>query len=186
MKRLTYRRWIRRTLTIATAGLVLSACDEDLKTPTGFDQTELDVSLLAPGVHAVITMPDLRLEGGPTEARLHLIPVGIESGIGSFQGELEWDPERVRVIPGDSPGGIMVAWNLVRPGLIRFAGASVTGVGLEPILEFTVDAQQEVSAEMFSIRVEELVGSSEFTNVLPQFVRRPHPALVESLVGVLR
>jgi hypothetical protein len=169
-----------------TSVLVLVGCSDELATPTDVILAELDVSRLPPGVHAVITVPGLRIEGGGTTARLHLIPIGGEYEVASFQGELEWSPDEFEITEVEQFENILVAWNLVRPGLIRFAGVAVEGIGVEPFLRLNIETSGKLSSEMFEIRIEELIKADGFEDLLPEYASGSHPTLARSLVGVMQ
>lgn len=48
--------------------------------------------------------------------------------VGSFSGEVTFDP-RFAVAGAELPDGLLLDWNAVAPGRVRFAGISTSGVG---------------------------------------------------------
>ncbi|HEU0053564.1 MAG TPA: hypothetical protein VFQ39_10320 [Longimicrobium sp.] len=156
----------------------LAACGDDGGTnvkPKPVDPTEN----LSTGIHPVLIASD----PGPTTSyiTLQLRPVRIEARIAGYQGELTYDPATLELTGAEFPSGVEGAWNLASPGVVRFAGTALEGVDAQgTVLLLRYIRKGTVTDQAFTVSVAELVGNASLDDLLPLYVSRDHPLLVES------
>jgi hypothetical protein len=169
-------------LALLPAVVALSACKDDLAKPLDRlgDQDPAVLKDLPPGIYPVFSALGWTTEkrGGPFHTSVYLIPVKIAEEIGSYQGELQYDPNSVSINDVQVPPGLMAVWNEVAPGVIRFAGISVEGLAKSPILLFDVDSDGPIRATHFKVRVEEVVAAREFVNLTGEVATQEAPILL--------
>ena len=126
-----------------------------------------------PGIHPVLVVTGESAAGATLELYLERVQVAEE--VASVQGELRFDPTRVRVTAGQVPRGMTGAWNQAGPGRIRFAGIAPEGIGPGPVLALTLAVRQPVAAETFELTIQELFSASfaDLTPLLRQAGSRP-------------
>jgi hypothetical protein len=141
---------------------------------------------LEPGIHPVISIPGWTPDAGEGsfEVHLHLISVGVSERIGSFQGELRYDSQVVEVLDGEVPIGLLGAWNITGPGVIKLAGVNPEGLGASAVLSLTVHASGSLQGRHFEVRLEEVSAAEGFGSLRHQVVQRPHPVITRERVGV--
>jgi hypothetical protein len=167
----------RAALALALAAFA-AACGDDGGTnakPKPVDPTEN----LPTGIHPVIIASD----PGPTTSyiTLQLRPVRIEAKVAGYQGELTYDATLLELTGADFPAGVEGAWNLASPGVVRFAGTALEGVdGQGTVLNLRYIRKSPVTDQAFTVRVAELVGNANLDDLLPLYVDRDHPVLVDS------
>ncbi|HYR08445.1 MAG TPA: hypothetical protein VEQ60_11770 [Longimicrobium sp.] len=162
--RIRAARW---TAAAAAVLALLGGCDNTL-------QTQTEIPILPPGVHAVVVVTPAA-PGSPAEVQLHLRREGVQTPIASYQGELRYDVSRLTVQGGSFPAGVVGAWNEVEPGRIRFAAASLEGLAGTLALTLRATPRGEIGESAFQVRMDELVGTTAFENLTPRFVHREHP-----------
>ena len=173
-------RWIRTGAVVALVAFA-GACDDDpVQVPEAGGLPADELEGLAKGLHPVVSVPGLGSwsQGSPTTIRLHLQAVDVPGTVQSYQGELRYDPDRLQVREAAFPDGFLGAWNVVEPGVLRFAGVTLEGVDVRPVVELTVTAAQRPSATDFQVVLEEVVGSDAdgtFQDLTPQVVTRSNP-----------
>jgi hypothetical protein len=118
----------------------------------------------APQVRAAATVT--ADEAGPrVELRLARAPSA--PAVGSFAGELRFDPGTLALAGGEVPAGLLVLWNEVEPGRVRFAGASTEGFGDGPVLVLRFRGRGGVPADAFGVRLEEAFGVNARVRLAP-------------------
>jgi hypothetical protein len=118
----------------------------------------------APQVRAVAAVA--AGEGGPrVELRLARAPSA--PAVGSFSGELRFDPGTLTLDGGEVPAGLLVLWNQVEPGRVRFAGASTEGFGDGAVLVLRFRGRGAVPADAFRVRLEEAFGVNARVRLAP-------------------
>lgn len=168
---------LRAACGVVLLATALGAC-HDVPTVPGPGGVPPELRGLPPGIHPVLTLP----AGAPrpqeiTRIRLHLYQVGQQDRIASWQGVIHYDPEAVEVVDGAFAEGLMGAWNVVEPGVLRFAGISLEGVGNAAAVELTVKALRHLRASDFRVELEEVVSTAAFTDVTETVSTAPAPLL---------
>ncbi|HEX2092061.1 MAG TPA: hypothetical protein VHG28_06645 [Longimicrobiaceae bacterium] len=128
---------------------------------------------LGPGIHPVVVLAGG--SGNTADVQLHLRRVQVESGIASYQGEFTYNVRSLTLRSAELPRGIAGAWNETAPGKIRFAGAALEGVGDRPVLVLHFDTRGAIGAADFGVKIEEVVGSSDFRSLSSRLVVRDQP-----------
>lgn len=159
---------VRRGGAIALA-LAMAACD-DAAAPTAVEPPPV----LGRGIHPLVVLAASAGDTARVELRLHQVEMKAE--ISSFQGELAYDTTRLAFAGAEVPGKLMVAWNPVAAGRVRFAGASLDGMGDAPMVVLRFVPAGEVSADLFRLSLEEVVAEEgSFQNLTSQIVARERP-----------
>lgn len=172
---------VSRVLVLPFVVLALVACEDDVTAPLSAG-LPIELQQLEQGIHPVLSIPALDRTGGGAlvEIYVHLRSVGVEGPVASYQGEFRFDPDALSVVEGRFPEGLLGAWNEVEPGLIRFAGISLEGLGDGVALTLTVDTHRALAARDFQINIEEVVRAEGFTDLTDQVVRRDAPILTRT------
>jgi hypothetical protein len=161
---------VSRTLTLVLSLGLMSACDNALETQA---QEPDQLQGLGPGIHPVVVLANQTGSSARVEVRLKKVEV--PGTIASYQGELGFDTQGLTLVGAELPQGVMGAWNETRPGVVRFAGAAMNGIGDGPVLVLRFTAKGTVKADAFTIRMEEVVASNDFTNLTAKVIAREHP-----------
>lgn len=163
--------WTRRggALLVALGMAALAAC-EDAAAPTTVEPPPV----LGRGIHPLVVLAGSAGDTARVELRLHQVEMKAE--ISSFQGELAFDTTRLALAGAEVPGKLMVVWNPVAGGRVRFAGASLDGMGDAPMVVLRFIPTGAVSADLFKLRLEEVVADEgSFQNLTTQVVARERP-----------
>ncbi|HET6232837.1 MAG TPA: hypothetical protein VFE05_22365 [Longimicrobiaceae bacterium] len=151
-------RTARRALALAGFALLAACSDATAPVRTG----ELPANLER-GIYPLISVASQTKSAAQVE--LYLKRVQVSPSLASFQGELTYDPRIMTLDHTDLPPGIIGATNEVSPGHVRFAGASIDGVGDVPVLELRFTTHGELSRGAFGVKVEEVVGAGDLANL---------------------
>lgn len=170
-----------KVLVLPSVLLAVVACQDEVTAPLS-SGLPIELQRLEQGIHPVLSIPALDRTGGGelVEIHLHLRSVDVEGPVASYQGEFRFDPDALSVIEGRFPEGLLGAWNEVEPGLVRFAGVSLEGLGEGAALTLTVETHRSLAAGDFQINVEEVVMAEGFTDLTDQVVRRDVPILTRA------
>lgn len=162
--------WLARgALALAMGMGALAGCERAGETTAVEPPVEL-----APGIHPAVVLG--ARAGDTVRAELRLHQVQMSARVSSFQGELAYDAGELELAGAELPRGLMVAWNEVERGKIRFAGATTEGLGGEPMLVLRFVPRAVVSAALFELRMEEIVAEAEgFQDVTARVVARERP-----------
>jgi hypothetical protein len=106
------------------------------------------------GVHPLVVVAGAA--GGSTRVTVLLPRTEGGTQVASYQGELRYDGGEITPTRVEFPSGVAGSWNLTSPGRIRFAGASVDGIGEGPMVTLHVRAPRAVQASDFNSTLEEL------------------------------
>ena len=128
---------------------------------------------LAPGIHPLMVVTNQ--SGGTATLALYLKQVQVNATVASYQGELSYDPSVLKLEGAELPQSVVGAWNETKPGQVRFAGAAMTGVTAGPVLTLRFTSKGTVQAEIFKLRMEEVVGAKDFENLTGKVVAREQP-----------
>jgi hypothetical protein len=160
---------VRRGGAFALALAALAACD-DAAAPTVVEPPPV----LGRGIHPLVVLAGSAGDTARVELRLHQVEMKAE--VSSFQGELAFDTTRLALAGAEVPEKLMVVWNPVAAGRVRFAGASLDGLGEAPMVVLRFIPSGRVSADLFKLRLEEVVAEEgSFQNLTTQIVARERP-----------
>lgn len=162
----------RAALSALVLGAGLSACDAPMASPPPGPSPEL-----GPGIHPVLVVESQR--DGRAVLQLHFERVDVAADIASLQGELRYDAQRMTLEEATFRPGLAGAWHQGEPGRIRFAAATLDGLGEAPALTLTFAAAAGVRATDFAVAMEELVARETFAPLTAQVVPYEHPRLEE-------
>jgi hypothetical protein len=115
-----------------------------------------------PQVRAVATVT-ADAAGARVEVRLVRAPAA--PLVGSFSGEVTFDA-RFAVAGADLPSGLMVDWNAVAPGRVRFAGISTAGIGDGVVLTLRLTGAVPSPAAA-AVRLTEATGTDARVRLAP-------------------
>lgn len=172
----------------------LTACDEDPTEPSGVPE---ELGQLEPGIHPVLAVSDLPQaeDGRPGDAgirpegpelaaitiRIRLQQVRLDGQVASYQGELTYDVERMELLDGTVPDGIVGAFHEPETGRIRFAGASVEGIASDAeVLVVRFRPTGSVDQSAFSLEMEEVTAAGDLRDMTTKVVNRKVPLLVKA------
>lgn len=162
--------WISRSRLVAVLlGLGLVAGCKDTVQPQEPDVLEG----LRPGIHPIVVVASRA--GASARVELQLRRVQVDAKVSSYQGELQYDTRVMKLEGAELPTGIMGAWNETAPGKVRFAGATLEGMGDGAVLTLRFTTTGAIRAEGFKVRMEEIVASSDFQNLSTKVVSREQP-----------
>ena len=164
------------SMILPLALLALGACKDRTVAPSA---TRPELQGLGPGIHPVLSIPDLASSaaGQTLQVSLHLEGVQIDKPVSSYQGEFRFDPDALSVVSGSFPKGILGAWNEIEPGRIRFAGVAMDGLGETAALGLTVQAKRPLQATDFHVAMEEVTSVEGFTDLTQKVVTQDAPIL---------
>jgi hypothetical protein len=105
---------------------------------------------------------------GTAQAELGLrqVPGGIS--LGSYQGELVYNPQVLTLQSAELPAGVIGDANEVSPGHVRFAGSALDGVTGSSVLKLRFAVKGTVVRESFSATFEEVTDATEFADITAQ------------------
>lgn len=152
---------------IIFAMLVMVGCEDEQLVAPGSSPLPAEIAALPAGIHPILSIPGMEA-GQPqqiTRIRLHLFSVGVDETIAGYQGVLRYDPSALEILDGTFSEGVVGAWNVVEPGLLRFAGASLDGIKEIPAIELTVRAHRPPFARDFRVEMEEIVAAKDFVDM---------------------
>lgn len=165
-----HHRVTRRTaLSLALCALLLGCGGDGPTAPETVAPPVDPLALLGPGIHPVLVVR----EATATHASvaLELRRKEVVSAVASYQGELTYDPARMKLAAAEIPQGVMGAWFEVEPGRIRFAGARLEGMIDGPVISLSFDLiAPGVDAGAFRLALDELRAAGAFADLKPSLV----------------
>ena len=162
----------------------IGACEDEATNPAGLAEEGIpDLEALEPGIHTVFLAPSLTSahRGEPLSMSVHLLGVGIEEEIASYQGEIRYDSGKVQIGTIGVPDGLMAVWNQVEEGLIRFAGVAIEGLSTSPILLFELTSDGPVHPSDFEVEIEEIIASEGFKDLTGNASSAKEPVITSQL-----
>ena len=156
------------TLALLCTSLALGSCDSPAE--PGDEDVLRD---LGPGIHPILVLASQT--SGEATLELHLERVEVDVTVSGFQGELTFDTRHLTFVDGTLPGHITGAWHEVERGRLRFAGIALDGVGDDVVLALRFRTRKQVSAEAFTLRLEEVIATSKPEVVTSRVVTRQRP-----------
>jgi hypothetical protein len=157
-------------LTVLVGALLLGGCESVVESNA---QEPSVLEGLGPGIHPIVVVANQSAD--KATVALYLKQVQVTATLASYQGELSYDASALKLEGAELPQGIVGAWNEVKPGQVRFAGAAMTGVSAGPVLTLRFTSKGAVQANAFKLRMEEVVGAANFENLTKQVVEREQP-----------
>lgn len=166
--------------TLIVTAIAVLGCDrqpmESLSPVRGEPEGE---AAYEPGIHPLLSAPGWSsLAGGPLLVRLELKSVEVPGSIASYEGTLRYNAEKIQLNRASVPEGLTGVFNEIEPGMIRFAGVSLDGMGGLPILLLEVESDIPISPEDFQVELQEIIGSEGFNDLTDRVVPRSHPVLI--------
>lgn len=159
-----------RTLTALAGAVFLMGCENAVESTA---QAPSVLEGLEAGIHPIVVVANQ--SAGKATVALYLKQVQVNSAVASYQGELSYNADALKLDGAELPQGVVGAWNEIKPGQVRFAGAAMSGVSAGPVLTLRFTTKTAVQPEAFKLRMEEVVGSANFENLTKQVVAREQP-----------
>ena len=153
-------RWRAATAAVVVFAAVAVACS-DMTTPE--DGGGMPDDLVA-DIYPLISVPVETPSA--TQVDLYLKRVQVADDVASYQGELTYDTDVLTLDHTDLPAGMIGETNEVSPGRVRFAGASLDGVGEAPILTLRFTRKGTIRRETFGVTFEEVGGAGTYASLL--------------------
>ncbi|HET6763057.1 MAG TPA: hypothetical protein VFH27_05275 [Longimicrobiaceae bacterium] len=101
------------------------------------------------------------------QVELFLKRVQTADALASYQGELTYDAAILTLDHTDLPPGLVGTTFESTPGHVRFAAASLEGVGDVPVLTLRFTRRGQITPATFQVKVEEVAGR-DFTDLSSQ------------------
>jgi len=105
--------------------------------------------------------------GGGSRVEVRLERDAAAPQVGSFQGELRFDPAALTLAGAELPAGLVGAWNQVEPGRVRFAGVSPNGLGGGAVLVLRFTSRAPVAPDQLQVRLEEVFAVDGRSRLAP-------------------
>lgn len=139
--------------------LATAACGSDATLPDG-DNRPQQLKPLVVGFNPALVVG----AGAPgaVTAALELLPLDMPQKLGSVQGVLEYDPQRVQLAGASIGSGLLGAWREVQPGTIRFAVAAEDGLDAAPVLSLSFQGAAALNPAWFTLRLEKVVAVDDY------------------------
>jgi hypothetical protein len=160
----------RRAAIAASLAFAVSACSDRDKSLVS------EPAFAEPGIHPVFVVSSQSATAATVQ--LQLKRVAVTERIASFQGEIAYDTTQLHLTNAAVPAQITGAWNEVHRGTVRFTGLSVSGIDSGAVLTLQFTSTKPVTAESFSLAIEEIVGADDFANLKPKLHRSPRGAVL--------
>lgn len=161
-----------------------AGCRDEVMGP-GTASPLAELADLGPGIHPVLAIPGLET-AAPSQikrVRVHLVEVAQEERVASWQGVLRYDPEVLEVLDGTFGDGLVGAWHVVEPGVLRFAGIAIEGLRGGAALDLTVRAARVPAARDLLVVVEEVVGAEGFVKLTERVVQGQGTRVISRELG---
>ncbi len=143
---------------LVAAALALAACTDSADSLAGIPRGAAD------GLY-----PQIAVSGpaSSSEVKLSLLrkPAGVR--LGSYQGELRYDPAVLTLERWSLPAGTEGVVNDETAGKIRFVASAVEGVGEVPLLSLRFTRRGSVDAKSFAVSFEEVSAAEDFSDLTP-------------------
>lgn len=167
---------VRRTL-LPLALLVLGACGDTISNAR--PGTEPPAEQGPPGITPQMVVVSESADVATVELRLRR--VGVTQPIASVQGVLTYDDRALDLAGAETGAGVTGAWNEVRPGVIRFSGVALGGLGDAAVVRLRFSAAAAVRAEQFSVTLEEVIAAEGFENLTTRAAAPGQPDLAREV-----
>lgn len=118
-----------------------------------------------PGVRPAVAVAAEAGGGSRVEVRLERDAAAPQ--VGSFQGELRFDPAALTLAGAELPAGLVGAWNQVEPGRVRFAGVSPNGLAGGAVLVLRFTSRAPVAPNQLQVRLEEVFAVDGRSRLAP-------------------
>lgn len=167
-------RGMRLTAAALGLGTALSGCGDLLGTEKKPESAGPAITFTEPGIHPVIVVAEQTADSVRLE--LHFRRVATPERVASFQGELRFDPARLKLGAVRVADGITGATHETAAGTLRFAGVSTAGIDGSMVMTLAFATGTPVVAESFELSVEEIIAAEDFQNLGARLrMQGPHP-----------
>jgi hypothetical protein len=143
---------------VAASVLALGACSDQADSVAGIPRGAAD------GLY-----PQIAVSGpaSSSEVKLSLLrkPAGVR--LGSYQGELSYDPAVLTLERWSLPAGTEGVVNDETVGKVRFVASAVEGVGEVPLVTLHFARRGPVSSKSFAVSFEEVSAADDFSDMTP-------------------
>ncbi|CAA9351075.1 MAG: hypothetical protein AVDCRST_MAG68-3688 [uncultured Gemmatimonadetes bacterium] len=145
-------------LLLAASVLALGACTDKGDSVAGIPRGAAD------GLY-----PQIVVSGAASTADLKLSLLRKPAGVmlGSYQGELSYDPAVLTLEQSSLPAGVEGVVNDEVAGKVRFVASAVEGVGEVPLLSIRFARRGAVDSKSFAVSFEEVSAAEDFTDLTP-------------------
>ena len=144
---------------LAASMLVLGACADSDESVAGIPRGAAD------GLYPQIVVSGSASSTAEVSLSLLRKPRGVR--LGSYQGELTYDPAALTLQRWSLPAGIEGVVNAEAAGRIRFVGTAVEGVDDVPLLNLRFERRGEIDRRRFAVTFEEVSAAADFTDLTP-------------------
>lgn len=145
-------------LLVAASVLALGACTDEGDSDAGIPRGAADG--LYPQI--VVSGP---ASGADVKLSLLRKPAGVM--LGSYQGELSYDPAVLTLDRSSLPAGVEGTVNDETAGKVRFVASAVEGVGEVPLLTLRFTRRGAVDSKSFAVSFEEVSAAEDFSDLTP-------------------
>jgi hypothetical protein len=153
-------RWRAALAAVVVFATVAVACSDTTTPRTEGGIPDDLVAGIYPRINVPVETPSA------TQVDLYLHRVQVSEDVASYQGVLTYDTEVLTLDHTDLPAGMIGETNEVTPGRVRFAGASLDGVGDAPILTLRFTRKGTIRRETFGVTFEEVAGAGTYASLL--------------------
>ena len=147
------RRLVRLACSALPCAAALLAACSDATAPVVNDGLP---SGLSRGIYPLVQVVSETSSAAQVEVFLKRVQTA--EALSSYQGELAYDPAVLALEHTDLPAGLIGTTNETSPGHVRFAAASLDGVGDAPVLALRFTRKGAIAPQTFQVKVEELTG----------------------------
>ena len=151
---------LRATRSLFAASLLmLGACADSDESVAGIPRGAAD------GLYPQIVVSGSTAPTAEVSVSLLRKPRGVH--LGSYQGELTYDPAALTLQRWSLPAGAKGAVNAEAAGRIRFVGTAVEGVDEVPLLTLRFERRGAIDRRSFAVTFEEVSAAADFTDLTP-------------------
>jgi hypothetical protein len=154
------RRHLTASLRAATFLVVLGACADAREDIAGIPPGAAD------GLYPQVVVGGTASSTTQVSVSLLRKPSGLR--LGSYQGELTYDPAVLRFERANLPEGVDGVAAVTSPGHIRFVGAALDGLGEVPLVTLRFARTGSVKPASFGTVFEEVTAASDLADLTAQ------------------
>jgi hypothetical protein len=137
----------------------MNSCSDDRQNIAGIPAGAAD------GLYPQLVVSSQR--GGTVELSLSLLRKPAGTRLGSYQGELTYDPVVLTFASSALPTGVDGLAQLVSPGKVRFVGTALDGIGDMPLMTLHFTRKGEVKASSFAVVFEDVSSAVDLSDLTP-------------------
>jgi hypothetical protein len=117
----------------------------------------------ADGLYPQFTV--LGVERADVEVRLALLRKPADMLVGSYQGEIRYDPSVLQLKSATLPSEVVGGIDFEQVGHVRFAAGSLDGVGDPPLVTLRFTRKAQVKPSALEVSFEEVSASGDLSDV---------------------